>query len=110
MIYNKNYNNIIKMMIEKKLSIREMAKIIGIPKSTLHVRLQKMKYNITEEEQESFNNLLINNKKNMAQKGGITRSTKFKEGKIKRKENEQIIKIGRNNKAYIGTKSKSKSR
>ena len=27
MIYNKNYNNIIKMMIEKKLSIREMAKI-----------------------------------------------------------------------------------
>ena len=110
MIYNKNYNNIIKMMIEKKLSIREMAKIIGIPKSTLHVRLQKMKYNITEEEQENFNNLLINNKKNMAQKGGITKSIKFKEGKIKKKQNEQIIKIGKNNKAYIGTISKSKSR
>lgn len=110
MIYNKNYKNIIKIMIDNKLSIREMAKIIGMPKSTLHLKLQKIKFNLLEEEQENFNNLLIDNKKNMAQKGGIARSTKFKEGKIKRKENEQIIKIGKNNKAYIGTRTKNKSR
>lgn len=109
MIYNKNYNNVIKIMIEKKLSIREMAKILGMPKSTLHVRLQRAKINLMEDEQEIFNNLLMNNKNTMAQKGGITRSIKFKEGKIKKKENEQVIKIGKNNKAYIGTRTKGKN-
>lgn len=109
MIYNKNYNNVIKIMIERKLSIREMAKIIGMPKSTLHVRVQRAKISMSEEEQELFNNLLINNKSSMAQKGGITKSIKFKEGKIKKKENEQVIKIGANNKAYIGTRRKSKN-
>lgn len=108
MIYNKNYNNVIKIMIEKKLSIREMAKIIGMPKSTLHVRIQRAKTSLDEDDQQLFDKLLINNKNTMAQKGGTTRSIKFKEGKIKKKENEQVIKIGRNNNAYIGTQRKGK--
>lgn len=72
----KKYIGIIKKMLEERMSIREMAKRIGMPKSTLHAKLQIARKSLDEETSSHFDNLLISNKQNMAQKGGYAKSRK----------------------------------
>ena len=73
-----NYRKIIDEMIEKNLSIREMANILKIPKSTLHYRLEKyLKAKILDLETEiKFRKLMSKNKDNMQSKGGKINSLK----------------------------------
>lgn len=69
-----NYGLIMQRMIDENKSIREMAKELGLTKSTLHYRIQKYKDRTNDE------NLLIEyeilskkNKKNMGKKGANKR-------------------------------------
>lgn len=65
---------IIRKMIREELSIREMAKQLGIPKSTLHNRLTKFKKNCEDEELLiGYDCLLTENKKVSPIKGANAR-------------------------------------
>lgn len=71
---------VIKEMVEKKLSIREMATELGVPKSTLYCKIQRNLYKLEKSERENLKELFDNNKKNMSQKGGFARKNKMCEG------------------------------
>lgn len=58
-------------MVKQKMSIREIAKKIGMPKSTLHVKLQNFaRKNPTLPLVEQYNDLLNSNILSMHSKGG----------------------------------------
>lgn len=69
-----NYVEIMRQMVDENKSIREMAKILGIPKSTLHYRLDKCKDRIRDDFLVTdFQILMTKNKNEMAKKGGLNR-------------------------------------
>ena len=74
--FKRNYPNIIKVMIEEKLSIREMARRLNMPKTTLHRNLDKQKELLDINTLKRFNSLLENNKK----------TTSLGKGKKRKKE------------------------
>lgn len=74
--FKRNYPNIIKVMIEEKLSIREMARRLNMPKTTLHRNLDKQKEILDINTLKRFNSLLENNKK----------TTSLGKGKKRKKE------------------------
>ena len=88
----RNYLEIIKTMIDKKLSIREMASLLGMKKSTLHNRLQETKKLLSPQDYDNFVALLNSNKNNMAHKGGIERAKKIKEKQIENRS-DQVVSI-----------------
>lgn len=72
-----DYEQLMQKMIEKNLSIRDVAKILGIPKSTLHYRIKKRKLNVNDEFLlVAFDILMKENKENMWKKGVETRLSK----------------------------------
>lgn len=73
-----DYKEIAKYMLMKKLSLREMAKELDMPKSTLYDRLDKAKWFFDKDFAIEFETHLRENKKNMHVKGGIARKNKQK--------------------------------
>lgn len=67
---NSFFESIIIEMICTKKSIREMAKKYNIPKSTLHYKICAVKQFLDKETYLKFEELLKNNKIEMASKGG----------------------------------------
>lgn len=69
-----DYKNVIYRMVFENKSIREMAKEIGVPKSTLHYRLKKVKGYIDDEDLLlNFEMLMKDNKDGASVKGGVCR-------------------------------------
>ena len=63
-------SKVMQEMINENLSIREMAKRLGIPKSTLHYRLNKVKKRVDDEFLlVAYDILMKENKDNMSEKG-----------------------------------------
>lgn len=56
------YENIIKSMLKRNQSIREVAKELGVSRSKLHRELTKAKINLDNETLVNFNKLLEKNK------------------------------------------------
>lgn len=64
-------------MLDNDLSIREMAKILGMPKSTLHYKIKHNKLNIDDEFLlVAFDILMKEHKENMWEKGVKARQNK----------------------------------
>ena len=75
-----DYKVIIYRMVFENKSIREMAKEMNIPKSTLHYRLKKIKGFINDEELLlDFEMLMKDNKNNSSIKGAVCRWNKERE-------------------------------
>lgn len=69
-----NYGLIMQRMIDENKSIREMAVELGIPKSTLHYRLEKFrKKSENDILLTDYDILLISNKKDSCNKGANKR-------------------------------------
>lgn len=74
------YELVMRRMIEDGKSIREMAKELGIPKSTLHYRLEKAKKNSNNDILlTDYEILLKNNKNDCCNKGAKIRWNKNKD-------------------------------
>ena len=65
-----DFSKVMQEMINNNLSIREMAKKLGIPKSTLHYRLNKVKKRADDEFLlVAYDILMKENKETMSKKG-----------------------------------------
>ena len=72
-----DYEKLMQEMINRNLSIREMAKILGIPKSTLHYRIKNKKILVEDEFLlVAFDILMKEHKENMWEKGVKARQNK----------------------------------
>lgn len=72
-----DYEQLMQEMINRNLSIREMAKILGIPKSTLHYRIKNKKILVEDEFLlVAFDILMKEHKENMWEKGVKARQNK----------------------------------
>lgn len=69
---------VIKKMIKEKKSIREMARELEMPKSTLYKEIVKNKEKISKRRLKQLEKLFEENKKGMAQKGGIAKREKVR--------------------------------
>lgn len=73
---------IIEKMIDKNMSIREMARELGIPKSTLYKEIVENKQEIGDDLLKKLENLFVSNKEKMFQKGGLARWSKVGENNV----------------------------
>ena len=72
-----DYETLMQEMINRNLSIREMAKILGVPKSTLHYRIKNKKRFVDDEFLlVAFDILMKEHKENMWEKGVKARQNK----------------------------------
>ena len=74
-----NYKEIMNRMVCENKSIREMARELGIPKSTLHYNIIRNYHKIADEDiflATSFDILMRENKEIMSSKGGKKRWNK----------------------------------
>lgn len=82
---------IIEMMVENNLSIREASKITGIKRSTLHNRIKKYKNDCSIETKDKFEALMEYNQNTKHIKGGKVTKEKMKGKKRKWQVKKQDI-------------------
>lgn len=80
----RDYKEALKIMVENGCSIRELAAIVKIPKTTLHRKIPEEKKNVSEELWGKYLELLKGNSESKGEKGSNKRWKKVEE----RKQNE----------------------
>lgn len=85
----KEIKKIVNKMIEEKMSIRDMAKELKMPKSTLHRHIKSNLAYLGEKKCVDLQMLFEKNKREMYRKGGLTKSKNERE-RAKEKAKEDL--------------------